>query len=159
MIATPEISLAVRADAPRIAAMSRDLVEQGLGWRWTPSRILRVMRDRATNVAVAREGEGISGFGIMQYKDDEAHLLLLAVDPMRRRKGIGSALMAWLETTALTAGTGCIYLEARARNAEARAFYGRLGYIEILTVRGLYSNSEDGIRIAKDLWSKPPSGG
>lgn len=152
MIATPEIGLAVRADAPRIAMMSRDLIEQGLGWRWTPSRILRAIGDRAVNVVVAREKTEITGFAIMQYKDDEAHLTLLAVEPARRRKGIGRALIAWLETTALNAGTGCIYLEARARNTEARAFYRRLGYVEIMTVPGLYSDSEDGIRIAKDLW-------
>jgi len=159
VIAAPEIGLAARGDAPRIAAMSRDLIEQGLGWRWTPSRVLRVMRDPAINVIVARDAGAIAGFGIMQYKEDEAHLLLLAVDPARRRKGVGSALMTWLEMTALTAGTGCVYLEARSRNTEARAFYRRLGYIEITLVRGLYSSSEDGIRIAKDLWSKPPSGG
>ncbi len=158
MIAAPEIGLAMRADAPRIAAMSRDLIEQGLGWRWTPSRVLRVMRDPAINVIVARDASEIAGFGIMQYREDEAHLLLLAVDPAHRRKSIGSALMTWLEVTALTAGAGCVYLEARSCNTEARAFYRQLGYIEITLVQGLYSSSEDGIRIAKDLWSKRPSG-
>jgi ribosomal-protein-alanine N-acetyltransferase len=111
------------------------------------------MRDPAINVAVAREKGRLAGFAIMQYKDDEAHLLLLAVDAAHRRKGIGRALMDWLETTALTAGTGCIYLEARASNVDARAFYARLGYLEVVDVPGLYSNSEDGVRLAKDLWA------
>jgi ribosomal-protein-alanine N-acetyltransferase len=154
MIADCEISLAQAGDARFIAMMSRDLVEHGLAWRWTPPRILRVIRDPAINVAVAREKGQLAGFAIMQYKDDEAHLLLLAVDAAHRRKGVGRALMDWLETTALTAGTGCIYLEARASNAEARAFYGRLGYLEIVGVPGLYSNSEDGVRLAKDLWAQ-----
>jgi ribosomal protein S18 acetylase RimI-like enzyme len=153
MIADCEIALALPGDARRIAMMSRDLVEQGLTWRWTPQRILRVIRDPAINVAVAREKGVLAGFAIMQYKDDEAHLLLFAVDYAHRHKGIGSALMGWLETTALTAGTGCIYLEARKNNAQARAFYARLGYLEIAEVEGLYSNNEDGVRIAKDLWS------
>lgn len=153
MIADREISLAQAGDARFIAMMSRDLVEHGLAWRWTPPRVLRVMRDPAINVAIAREKGRLAGFAIMQYKDDEAHLLLLAVDAAHRRKGIGRALMDWLETTALTAGTGCIYLEARASNVEARAFYARLGYLEIAGVPGLYSNSEDGVRLAKDLWA------
>jgi len=153
MIADCEIALALPGDARRIAMMSRDLVEHGLTWRWTPQRILRVMRDPAINVAVAREKGALAGFAIMQYKDDEAHLLLLAVDCAHRYKGIGSALMGWLESTALTAGTGCIYLESRANNAAARAFYARLSYIEVASVTGLYSNNEDGVRIAKDLWS------
>jgi ribosomal-protein-alanine N-acetyltransferase len=155
MIAAPEIGLAVRGDAAVIAAMSRDLVEQGLAWRWTPPRVLRAMRDEAINVAVARLAGAVAGFAIMQYKDDEAHLLLLAVAPAHRRRGVGAALMAWLEATALTAGTGCIYLEARARNAGARAFYRRLGYVEIATIPGLYAQGEDGVRIAKDLWAQP----
>lgn len=153
MIAEHDIGLALAGDATRIATMSRDLIEHGLAWRWTPPRILRMTRDPATNVVVARGESGVTGFALMQYKDDEAHLLLLGVDPAQRRKGIGRALMRWLETTALTAGTGLIYLEARTRNAEARAFYRELGYVEIRTVRGLYSNDEDGVRIAKDLWA------
>ena len=88
----------------------------------------------------------------MQYKDDEAHLLLFAVDRMRRRRGVGTALLAWLEATALTAGIGVVYLEARVRNREARAFYRRHGYLEVARLRGMYRGIEDGIRISKDLW-------
>ncbi|MEO7324299.1 MAG: GNAT family N-acetyltransferase [Dokdonella sp.] len=153
MIVDREIGLATAADARAIAMMSRDLIEHGLAWRWTPPRILRVIRDPAINVVVAREKGELAGFAIMQYKDEEAHLLLLAVAAAQRRKGIGRDLMDWLETTALTAGTGCIYLEARATNIAARAFYCRLGYLEIADVPELYSNSEDGVRFGKDLWS------
>lgn len=153
MIADCEIALARPADSRRIAMMSRDLVEHGLTWRWTPQRILRVIQDASINVAVARDKGDLAGFAVMQYKDDEAHLLLLAVDYAHRQKGVGSALMGWLEATALTAGTGCIFLEARKGNAPARAFYARLGYLEVAEVTGLYSNNEDGVRIAKDLWA------
>ena len=152
MITPHDICLATGSDARRIAMMSRDHVEQGLDWRWTPPRILRMIHDADTNVAVARNAGELGGFGIMRYKDDEAHLLLLAVASAQRRRGVGSALMSWLEATALTAGIGVIHLEARARNSEARAFYHRLGYTEIRLVHGLYSDSEDGVRIAKDLW-------
>jgi ribosomal protein S18 acetylase RimI-like enzyme len=48
-----------------------------------------------------------------------------------------------------------IYLEARARNAGAREFYGKHGYSEIARVRGMYRGVEDGLRLAKDLWWKP----
>jgi ribosomal-protein-alanine N-acetyltransferase len=152
MIADLEIGLARPGDVRRIATMSRDLIEQGLDWRWTPPRITAALHDPAVNFAVARERGELAGFGIMQYKDDEAHLLLLAVDPARRRKGIGRALMQSLEATALTAGIGLIRLEARTGNAEARAFYRKLGYLDIKSVPGLYGPGEDGVRIAKDLW-------
>jgi len=157
MIADVTIRLARRSDAPHIAAMSRDLIEHGLGWSWTPRRVLRSIDDADTNVAVALiAGESVA-FAIMKYKDDDAHLLLLAVQPSHARRGIGAALLAWLEQTALVAGVGQVYLEARLSNAAARAFYRRLGYSEIQTVPGYYQGREASIRMAKDLWLQRPA--
>ena len=155
MISEHEVGLARTQDAARIAEMSRDFIEYGLGWKWTAARVLRCVHDSSINVAVAREGNTLMGFAIMQYQEDEAHLLLFAVGAAHRRRGVGSALLSWLEATALTAGIGVIYLEARTRNGEARAFYRRHGYSEIARVRGMYRGVEDGVRIAKDLWSQP----
>jgi ribosomal-protein-alanine N-acetyltransferase len=149
-----EIALAHADEAPLIAAYSRDLIEHGLRWRWTSARIHSAIRAKDMNVAVARSRGQLVGFGILQYLDDEAHLCLLAVVPARRREGIGAALMAWLERTALDAGIGVIQLEARARNESARAFYRRLGYHEVMFAGGLYAPGEDGVRIAKDLWTR-----
>ena len=157
MILKHGIRLATLADAARIGEMSRDLIEHGLGWRWTPNSIRRCIRDPATNVAVAAtEHGGIAGFAVMRYKDDEAHLILLGVDPAHRRRGVASALMAWHETAALTAGIGAVYIEARANNEGTRAFYRRLGYSEAQLVRGYYQGVEDAVRLAKDLWATPP---
>ena len=157
MITHHEIRLARGDDAPHIAEMSRDLIEHGMVWRWTPASIQACIRSRTTNVAVAPTEHGIAGFAIMQYKDNEAHLSLLAVHPAHRRKGIGAALMAWHETAALTAGIGAIYLESRASNAAGRAFYGSIGYREVQYVRGYYANREDGVRFGKDLWAQVPA--
>lgn len=146
------IELARPADAHAIAVLSRDSVEHGLGWHWTPPRILRTIHAPDVNVAVARRFGSMRGFGIMRYEENEAHLLLLAVAPECRRKGIGTALVRWLEAAALTAGIGCIYLEARRANAAARAFYRCLGYSEIREEPTMYARREAGVRIAKDLW-------
>ena len=100
---------------------------------------------------------GIAGFAVMRYKDDEAHLILLGVEPAHRRRGIASALMAWHETAALTAGIGTIYIEARATNQATRAFYARLGYSEVQLVPGYYEGVEDAVRLGKDLWAAPPA--
>ncbi len=151
LITNYDIGLALPGDAAAIALMSRDLVESGLGWRWTPDRILDSIRDGATNVAVARDGRRLAGFGIMVYREEEAHLLLLAVQASHRRRGIGSALVGWLEAPALAAGIGMVRLEARTANRGALAFYRRLGYKEMQVIRGYYRGREDCIWIAKDL--------
>ena len=162
MISDCHIRLGIAADVQRIAGMSRDFIESGLGWRWTPARILAAIRAPDTNLAVACRGSRVAGFGLMQYKDEEAHLILLAVDVDCRRTGVATALVSWLERCALTAGIGTVYLEARSRNLEARAFYRKLGYREVAWVPGYYQGVEDGVRIARDLWQElggPPAGG
>lgn len=153
MIEQYEISLAVAGEVNHIAEMSRDTIEQGLGWRWTPKKILASLRDRDTNVVVARDNRSLAGFAVMKYYREEAHLMLLAVSDTYRRKGIGTALICWLEQTALTAGIGCVYLEARRNNSGARKFYRRLGYAEIRRLRGYYRGREDAIQMGKDLWA------
>src|SRR5438445_45553 len=146
------LRLATRDDSAAIAAMSRDLIERGLGWSWTPRRVQRSIADAHTNVVVALDAQHLAGFGIMRYHDDEAHLLLLAVNPADRRRGVGAALVTWLEKAALVSGVGQVYLEARAGNLQARAFYRRLGYLEVQRVPGYYQGVEPGVRMAKDLW-------
>ena len=151
MPAPPTFRLASAADAPAIAALSRDRIEHGLGWRWTAPRVLRSIGDRDTNAVVAANGERVLGFGLMKYQDDEAHLLLLAVRADTARRGIGAALVAWLERPARVAGIGRVRLEARLANGAARAFYARLGYREIETLPGYYLGREACVRLAKDL--------
>ncbi len=103
----------------------------------------------------ARAGTAIVGFAIMRYGDDTAHLNLLAVAPAHRRRGIGRRLVAWLEDTALTAGTFTIALELRAGNAGARAFYAALGYRELVRVPGYYQGRECAIRMVRDVARQP----
>jgi ribosomal-protein-alanine N-acetyltransferase len=155
------LRLAVRGDAPAIAALSRDRIEHGLGWRWTAARVLRAILDPASNVVVSQDtGNGrLLGFGIMQYHDLEAHLLLLAVSPNAARRGIGSVMLHWLERSARVAGVGQVYLESRLTNQPARAFYARAGYREIQVVPGYYQGQEAAVRLAKDLWLTPVAPG
>jgi [ribosomal protein S18]-alanine N-acetyltransferase len=155
MISNLTLRLATRDDAPGIARLSRDRIEHGLGWSWTAPRVLRSILDAQTNVVVAQDGADRIGFGIMKYHDDEAHLLLLAVPAQACRRGVGSAMVGWLERSALVAGVGQVYLEARVTNAPARAFYARLGYREVQTLPGYYAGREACVRLAKDLWLVP----
>lgn len=151
MITEHEITLAQPADAAAIAALSRDAIEQGLSWRWTERRVLRCMQDAACNVVVVRRAGALAGFAIMQYGDSEAHISLFAVQAGQRRAGLGSALLAWLETTAEVAGLSAIKLEARAGNAAAKSFYVRHGFSEAGLSRGYYEDVEDAVRMIKRI--------
>jgi ribosomal-protein-alanine N-acetyltransferase len=154
MIASAPIALAVRADAAAIAALSREAIEHGLPWRWTPARVARAIDHRETNVAVVR-GDVLRGFGIMRYAGESAHLLLFAVHHEYRRTGIGSALLLWLEDVALAAGIARIVLEARTDNDPGRCFYNEHGYHEGAMVPAMYSHRVHGLRMEK--WLRPAS--
>lgn len=151
MIIVPTIRLAKIVDARAIAEMSRDEIEVGLAWTWTPERVRRSIRDKSTNVAVALESQALVGFGIMKYGDEKAHLSLLAVSRPVREHGVGGHLLDWLEKCARTAGLGRIELEVRSDNLEALAFYGLRGYERFGTVHGYYQGRLDAFRLAKDL--------
>ena len=153
MICNEEIRLAKISDALRIAEMSRDLIESGLGWSWTPSRVAREINDQYSNVVVTLEGNDVIGFAVMKYLDGEAHLNLFGVHPKHRRKGVGTRMIKWLEETALINGNGVVYLETRLKNRGARKFYKSLGYKVIQRIPGYYEGRETAVRMAHNLWS------
>ena len=135
------------SEAARIADMSRRWIEHGLVWRYRPEAIARKIRDSETEVVVAR-GVGVArGFAAMEFHFDacRAHLVLLAVEPAYRRRGVGGSLFRWLDDMARLAGITRIELELRADNQEARAFYECLGFRATGLHRGYYDARLDAI--------------
>ena len=145
------LALARRSDAPVIANMSRVLIEYGLVWKWTARRVEASIRAVNVNVLVARIDQQIVGFAIMRYGDDDAHLDLLAVAPVHRRRGVGRQLLEWLEECAVVAGIFRIALEVRESNNEAQLFYQSMGYRPLNRVPGYYQGSEAAVRMARNL--------
>src|SRR5256885_495122 len=66
-------------DAAKIAAMSRDLIETGLGWSWGPERVARSIANKDTFTLLACDRDRVVAFAIMYFGDEHAHLNLLAV--------------------------------------------------------------------------------
>ena len=146
-----EVSLAHINDAYQVATMSRETIEQGLQWSWTPERVGRCILSPEINVVTAKHDGELIGFGIMFYGNTKAHLNLLGVDAGWRSHGIGGRLLGWLENCALTAGLECCQLELRESNTKARKFYTSHDYTEIETVAGYYQQQENAIRMSKRL--------
>ena len=143
-IATPE-------DSQSIAEMSRDLIERGLGWSWTPQRVARHIRNRDTTTIVACDAQRIIGFAIMYFGDEHAHLNLLAVEPAYQRTGVGKRILDWLRESCLMAGIAVVYLELRANNETGRQFYRVYGFEETGTVPRYYFGVETAVCMALRL--------
>ena len=145
------LGLARASDAREIAEMSRELIEQGLTWSWTPARVQHFICGAESTVVVARRERRIAAFAIMHFGDDIAHLNLLAVAPEHRRQGLGRQLIDWLSATAVEAGVFRINLELRTHNDSARMFYERLGFDQLGVVQGYYQGREAALRMARCL--------
>ena len=158
------IRLAEPRDAQAIALMSRDFIEAGLGWKYDAARVLRAIRDRDTLAAVACEGGrsaggALTGFAIMEFGEERAHLVLLAVRPTHRRLGIGQRLFEWLLESSRAAGMASIHLELRSANDAARRFYRAMGFFETVLVPGYYrgdGRKEGALRMLRILRAPGP---
>ncbi|MBF0287277.1 MAG: GNAT family N-acetyltransferase [SAR324 cluster bacterium] len=146
-----KLELATLKDAKPIAILSRDLVEAGLGWSWTPSRIARHIRSPQSMVLVVRAQKQVIGFATMHFSQSEAHLDLLAVTPLYQRCGIGRHLVLFLERSAEVVGVSLIDLEVRINNQCARMFYRTLGYREIKVIPRYYQGREPAMRMTHHL--------
>jgi ribosomal protein S18 acetylase RimI-like enzyme len=125
-------------EARAMAEMSRELIEVGLGWRYTPPRMAALIRDPETVALVASDGRCIQGFAVMHFGELRAHLALLCVSQAQQQRGIGRRLNAWLLESARVAGIASIQLELRVDNDAALSFYRRLGYVEAQLLPGYY---------------------
>ncbi len=91
---------------------------------WTRTEIAVLLDD--PTVFLCQIGD--SGFLLGRIVLDEAEVLTLAVDPGKRRAGLGARLMA--DYHAIAAGRGALrsFLEVAADNAGARSLYEGAGY-------------------------------
>jgi ribosomal protein S18 acetylase RimI-like enzyme len=146
-----ELRLARLGDAPRIAALSRTLIEAGLPWSWTPRRIAAHMRTREHLTVIATAERELAGFVLSQFGSRAVHLALLGVAKTYQRRGLGRKLLGWVEESAQVAGLFLMQLEVRSSNRQALRFYASLGYRETGRAAGYYSGMEDAIRLERDL--------
>jgi [ribosomal protein S18]-alanine N-acetyltransferase len=112
---------------------------------WTREMLEREVRDSAVaRVYVLRNAEGtIAAFCACWIVVDELHINTLAVDPARRRAGLGSALMRQVLEEAAREGAQRATLEVRASNAPARRLYAALGFVEAGVRPGYYSQPDE----------------
>ena len=146
-----QFRLAKMDEATVMAEMSRELIEAGLGWRYTPIRMAGLISDPETLTLVASEASLVRGFAVMRLYEEHAHLALLCVSPQQQQRGIGRRMTEWLVESAEVAGSGSIRLELRVDNLSALAFYRRLGFTETELVPGYYSPQIAARRMVRTL--------
>lgn len=95
---------------------------------------------------VAEDRDGVQGFAGLWVVVDEAHVITIAINPERRKEGIGRKLMIELLLHAIDRGATCSTLEVRAGNQPAIKLYEDLGFVRAGLRKKYYpDNKEDAV--------------
>jgi len=94
----------------------------------------------------------VAGFAAFHRVIDEAELRNMAVDPLHQRRGIARALLAAGILELQANGVSRIFLEVRASNQPATAFYASMGFRLMYTRRDYYHDpAADALVMACDI--------
>jgi ribosomal protein S18 acetylase RimI-like enzyme len=97
-------------------------------WNDPRKDIERKLRVDPELLLVAVEDELVVGTVMAGYEGHRGWINYLAVEPGRRRRGLGRDLMAAAERRLAERGCPKINLQIRSENTDVVAFYGALGY-------------------------------
>lgn len=125
------------ADLSAVDGVMREAFDPRFGEAWTPSQVTGVLAMPGVWLTIA-EADGVAaGFTVTRAILDEAELLLLAVRPAARRRGIGRQLLRSAIAEARQRGVAKMHLEVRAGN-DAAALYRAAGFEKIGERRSYY---------------------
>ena len=117
---------------------------------WPEAHFRQAIGDERTLLLVLREarrrdeaGRGILAFLCLQTVADEAHVHDLAVEPGRRRRGLGRRLLRLGLDLAWRRGAETAFLEVRRSNEAALALYTAEGFEALAVRRDYYANPRE----------------
>ena len=133
-----------------IMAVMQAAFDPGYGEAWTRRQVADALAMSNTHHLLAGptgellHGAGVAaGFALSRGAVDEEELLLIAVRPECRGRGVGTALLARFIEAAHGRGASRLFLEMREGNF-AEALYRKHGFREIGRRRNYYSSGRNG---------------
>lgn len=142
----PSLTLDTYDDSDRNAlvdamAVMASAFNPSFGEAWTLPQMAGVMMMPGTWLTIARIDAAPLGFALVRSVLDECELLLLAVNPIWRERGIGMALLRDSLLTARRRGITSMNLEVRASN-NAIHLYEKAGFEYVHRRPGYYRGND-----------------
>ena len=122
-----------------------ELDQRALGGLWTESQWRSELEDPRRPCWGLVEGGQLLALACGWLVVDELHITAVAVDPTRRRQGLGRRVLELLLERAAAAGAAHATLEVAASNGAAVALYGRCGFSTAGVRRAYYRNGDDAL--------------
>jgi len=95
----------------------------------------------------------VVGYVLGWFAADQAEILSIAVDPDRRTRGVGRALLDHFIATVAHYGASHVLLEVRATNGAAIALYESRGLVRMGLRKKYYADGEDALTYRLELSS------
>lgn len=127
-----------------VMTIMEDAFDPRFGEGWSRSQCDGMLGDAHCWVTLITQDDEPAGFAMARMIVDEAELLLIAVRPGFRGRGIGRDLLRQVQDAAAERGAKRLHLEVRDGNAAAK-LYQAAGFEKIGQRRNYYSG-EDGER-------------
>ncbi|MDH7972000.1 ribosomal protein S18-alanine N-acetyltransferase [Sphingomonas sp. AR_OL41] len=124
-------------DLALLETIMTEAFEPRFGEAWTRGQCLGILAMPGVWLTIAMVDGEAAGFALSRSVADEAELLLLAVRPARRRRGVGAALLRAMMTQARATGAAHVHLEVREGN-EAVKLYHATGFAKVGERRNYY---------------------
>ena len=124
-------------DIDAVEALMKGAFDPRYGEAWTRGQCLGVIAMPGVRLTLALVDGMPTGFALVRAVADEAELLLLAVAPDHRRRGVGAALLRAVTADCTGSGIVSFHLEVRANNDAVRLYLAN-GFAKVGERRGYY---------------------
>lgn len=111
------------------------------GEAWTRNQVLGILAMPGVRLTIAEVARAGVGFALVRTVADEAELLLLAVAPDARARGVGAALLRGVIADCTMRKVSTLHLEVRAGN-DAIRLYNKSGFTKVGERRDYYRGAD-----------------
>jgi ribosomal-protein-alanine N-acetyltransferase len=141
-LALPIIALADERHLEALMSIMRASFDAQFGEAWSTLQLAGTISLTNSFARQAINSHGIAtGFTLCRAAGPEVELLLIAVDPAERGKGVGRLLIEKACQDAFLRGASEMFLEVRENNHAARALYRNSGFIDVGCRADYYAGS------------------
>ena len=135
--------IVIRTMSERDSSAVWELEKKCFSVPWSEESIRAMFSEKGDWNLTARDDGSLVGYIGMKAVLDEADITNVAVDPDRRRQGIGKMLLRELLAKAGDMGIRRIFLEVRVSNTAARALYEQAGFRTVDVRKNYYEKPKE----------------
>lgn len=135
--------IVIRTMSERDSSAVWELEKKCFSVPWSEESIRAMFSEEGYWNLTARDDGSLVGYIGMKAVLDEADITNVAVDPDRRRQGIGKMLLRGLLAKAGDMGIRRIFLEVRVSNTAARALYEQAGFRTVDVRKNYYEKPKE----------------